>query len=286
MPWVASSQEEILSSSPSQRQCERTAFAFYCAVREQLPVWLLEDMRTMEVFCWEDGHPRAFSHSEALLYALVHDHQDYARYLLHTHAASALRAPRCSFCCCRSSGAPHLNVAVRYDRVRILGMIVEALQGGAAERVTRDYINSCGGCAHVADSGKAAAELAVELSRPDCLLLLLAHGAQPHGVDAALQRVEAARAPEERQDALRCLDFLLLFLPKPEALRLLSSDSGRWQELLGTEVFNWLCGLAPPSLLLQSLRSLAQEVPSQLSHLPNFLQLQSWQKPLSPWRHT
>ncbi|KAM9777884.1 ankyrin repeat domain-containing protein 9 [Neosynchiropus ocellatus] len=285
MPWVGSSPEEILSSSPSQRQCERTAFAFYCAVREQLPVWLLEDMRTMEVFCWEDGHPRAFSHAEALLYALVHDHQDYARYLLSRHAASALTAPRCSFCCCRSSGAPHLNVAVRYNRVSILGMMVEALQGGAAQRATRDYLDSCGGCAHVADSEKAAVPLAVELSRPDCLLLLLAHGAQPRGVDAALLRIDAARA-EERQDALRCLDFLLLFLPKPEALRVLETDAGRWRELLGAEVFNWLCGLAPPSLLLQSLRTLAQGVPSRITHLPHFLQLQSWQKPLSPWRHT
>ncbi|KAM6968438.1 LOW QUALITY PROTEIN: ankyrin repeat domain-containing protein 9 [Tautogolabrus adspersus] len=276
MPWVLSSQMEHLSSSPSQRQCERTAFSFYCAVREQLPVWLLEDMRCMEVFCWEDGQPRAFLPSEALLYALVHDHQDYARYLLNRYSVSALRAPRCSFCCCRNSGAPHLSVAVRYDRVTILSMMVEALKDCDIQSEWRHYLDSCGGCSHVADSGKTALQLAVELSRPDCLLLLLVHGAQPDDLDLALQRLISCD-PTERRHAQRCLDFLLLFLPKPLALHCLQEEPQRWQSLLGTEVFSWLCGLSPPPLLLQSLRCLARSGPDKINALPSFLQPHSWQ---------
>ncbi|KAM9341634.1 ankyrin repeat domain-containing protein 9 [Symphorus nematophorus] len=275
MPWVVSSQLDCLSSSPSQRQCERTAFSFYCAVREQLPVWALEDMRSMEVFCWDDGRPRAFLPSEALLYALVHDHQDYARYLLSRYSVSALRAPRCSFCCCRGSGSPHLTVAVRYDRVSILAMIVEALKDCDVQ-TGWDYLDGCGGCSHVADAGKTAVQLAVELSRPDCLLLLLVHGARPDSLDAALQCLVSSDT-SERRHAQRCLDFLLLFLPDLPALPRLQDEPQRWQSLLGNEVFSWLCGLAPPPLLLQALRCLARSGPDQIAALPDFLQLHSWQ---------
>lgn len=276
MPWVLSSQMEHLSSSPSQRQCEQSAFSFYCAVREQLPVWLLEDMRTMEVFCWEDGHPRAFLPSKALLYALVHDHQDYARYLLHRYSVSALRASRCSFCCCRSSDAPHLSVAVRYNRLSILRMIVETLRDCEVQSEWQDYLERCGGCSHVADSGKTAVQLAVELSRPDCLLLLLVHGAQADCLDAALQRLISCDQMERRH-AQRCLDFLLLFMPKPLAKQRLQEEPQHWQSLLGNEVFSWLCGQSPPPLLLQSLRCLARSGPDQISALPNFLQPHCWQ---------
>ncbi|XP_038554258.1 ankyrin repeat domain-containing protein 9-like [Micropterus salmoides] len=276
MPWLRSSQQDCLSSSPSQRLCERTSFSFYCAVRERLPVWLLEDMRSMEVFCWEDGRPRAFLPSEALLYALVHDHQDYARYLLKRYSVSALRAPRCNFCCCRSTGSPHLSVAVRYDRVSILAMMVEALKDCEAQSGGLDYLDGCGGCSHVADAGKTAVQLAVELSRPDCLLLLLVHGAQPDGLDAALLRLVSSNAAERRH-AQRCVDYLLLFLSKPPALQRLWDEPQRWQSLLGNEVFSWLCGLAPPPLLLQALRCLARSGPDQITALPHFLQLHSWQ---------
>ncbi|XP_054470574.1 ankyrin repeat domain-containing protein 9 [Anoplopoma fimbria] len=273
MPWLLSSQVEHLSSSPSQRQCERTSFSFYCAVREQLPVWQLEDMRRMEVFSWEDGRPRAFLPSEALLYALVHDHQDYARYLLNKYSVSALMPPRCSFCCRRSSGAQHLTVAVRYNRVSILSMMVAVLKDC---HVGEDFLDSRDGCSHEADAGKTAVQLAVELSRPDCLLLLLVHGALPTGLDAALQRLVSSDNLD-RRCAQRCLDFLLLYLPKPPALCCLQEEPHRWQSLLGNEMFSWLCGLAPPPLLLQALRCLARSGPDQITALPDFLQLHSWQ---------
>uniref|UniRef100_A0A8D2ZM48 Ankyrin repeat domain 9 n=1 Tax=Scophthalmus maximus TaxID=52904 RepID=A0A8D2ZM48_SCOMX len=258
------------------RQCERTAFSFYCAVRERLPVWLLEDMRSMEVFCWEDGRPRAFLPSEALLYALVHDHQDYARYLLNRYSVSALRAPRCSFCCHHRSGTPHLNVAVRYDRVSILGTMAETLKDCKTQSERQEFLDGCGSCSHAADAGKSAVQLAVELSRSDCLLLLLVRGAQPDGLDAALQVLVSCDA-SLRRHAQRCLDLLLLFLPKPQPLRCVQEEPQRWQSLLGNEVFGWLCGLAPPPLLLQALRCLAQSGPDQISTLPHFLQPHSWQ---------
>ncbi|KAM4542302.1 ankyrin repeat domain-containing protein 9 [Odontesthes bonariensis] len=271
MPWQLSSQLDCASLSPSQRQCERTAFSFYCAVREQLPVWLLEDTRTMEVFCWDDGRPRAFLPSEALLYALVHDHQDYARYLLNRYSVNALRASRCSFCCCRGSGAPHLNVAVRYNRVAILGMMVDALKDSGEQCERQQYLDGSGGCAHVADAGKTAVQLAVELSHPNCLLLLLVQGARPDGLDVALQRLISCE-PSERPQAQRCLDFLLLFLSNPPRPRCLQDEPQRWQSLLGKQVFSWLCGLSPPPLLLQALRCLAQSGSDPISSLPDFLQ--------------
>lgn len=273
MPWLVSSQLSPLSSSPSQRQCERTAFAFYCAVRDLEPVWVLEDMRRMEVFCWDGGRPRAFEPSDALLYSLVHDHQDYARYLLHRFSVSALRAPCCSFCC-GSGGAPHLTVAVRYNRLDILTLMTDALKD-LPEAERRDYLDRCSGCRHVSDGGKTAVQLAADLVRPDCLLLLLVHGARPDGLEAALRRLEAAEGAE-RRDARRCLDLLLLFLPKPPTGPLcLKDEPQRWQSLLGNEVFDWLSGSAPPSLLMQALRTLARSVPGQIADLPDRLHPQS-----------
>ncbi|KAM9707905.1 ankyrin repeat domain-containing protein 9-like [Menidia menidia] len=273
MPWLLSSPLDCASPSPCQRQCERTAFSFYCAVRERLPAWLLEDMRGMEVFCWDDGRPRAFRPSEALLYALVHDHQDYARVLLERYSVGALRAPRCSFCRARGGGAPHLAVAVRYDRVAILGMMVRALREREEPGERRRYLDDGGACAHAPDAGKSAVQLAVELSRPRCLLLLLAHGARPDAFDAALQRL-AACAPAERARAQRCVDLLLLFLAEPPRPRCVREEPQRWRGLLGSRVFGWLRGVSPPPLLLQALRSLARSGPDQISTLPAFLQPQ------------
>uniref|UniRef100_A0A3Q2CS58 Ankyrin repeat domain 9 n=1 Tax=Cyprinodon variegatus TaxID=28743 RepID=A0A3Q2CS58_CYPVA len=256
------------------RECERTAFSFYCAVREQLPVWLLEEMRSMEVFCWDNGGPRAFLPSEALLYAIVHDHHDYARYLLNRYSVGALRAPSCSFCCCPGGGAPHLTVAVRYNRVEILSMMTEALKDGGGLWKRTDYLDGCAGCGHAADAGKTAVQLAVELSHPDCLLQLLIHGARPDGLEAALQRLVSC-APPERQQAQRCLDLLLLFLSEPPRLPWLRAEPQRWQAVLGSRVFSWLCGRAPSPLLLQALRCLAQSGSDRITSLPDFLQPRS-----------
>lgn len=277
MPWLVD--HTASSSSLSERQCDRTSFALYRAVRDALPVWLLEDMRTMEVFSWEDGRPRAFTPSEALLYALVHDHQDYARYLLNRFSVTALGARGRSFCRCKNAGgAPHLSAAVRYNRVSILGMIVDALKDFPTESARQDYMDSRGGCAHSTDAGKTAVEVACTLARPECLMLLLVHGARlGSALDILLQQLQLeAFNMAERRRTLRCMHVLLLFLPKTPTLHFLRDEPQRWQSLLGEEVFRCLSGLAPPTLLLQVLRTLAREVPGQLAALPECMQPHSW----------
>uniref|UniRef100_A0A3P8VZC7 Ankyrin repeat domain 9 n=1 Tax=Cynoglossus semilaevis TaxID=244447 RepID=A0A3P8VZC7_CYNSE len=264
------------SAPPSHQHSSLTAFSFYCSVREGLPVWLLEDMRSMEVFCWEDGRPRAFLPSEALLYAIVHDHREYAHYLLNSYSVNTLRMPQCSFCRSHRSGTPHLSVAVRYDRISILSMMLETLKDFATSSEQQEFLDGCGSCSHGTDAGKTAVQVAVELSRSDCLLLLLVHGAQPDGLDLALQMLVSCEVSQQRH-AQRCLDLLLLFLPKPQPPHFMQEEPSRWQGLLGNKVFSWLCGLAPPPLLLQALRCLAQSGPDQISTLPSFLQPHSWQ---------
>uniref|UniRef100_A0A667Y3E6 Ankyrin repeat domain 9 n=1 Tax=Myripristis murdjan TaxID=586833 RepID=A0A667Y3E6_9TELE len=277
MPCDVSAQ---VSRGQSERQCQRSSFAFYRAVRDLRPAWLLEDMRTMEVFHWEDGRPCAFTPSEALLYALVHDHQQYARYLLDRYSVSALGAPSRSFCCCAASGAPHLSVAVRYNRISILGMIVDALKDLPSENARRDYLNCRGGCAHAADAGKTAVHLACELARPECLLLLLAHGACPYLADRARQsplervlhqlRQDSGAAADTRGRQV-CAGYLLLFMPKPPKLHFLQREPQLWQRLLGNHAYRWLAGLAPPTLFIQALQTVTRDVPGHLDALPHFL---------------
>lgn len=272
MPRLLSSELDHRSWSPSERHCEQTAFSFYMAVRDQLPVWTLEDLRRMEVFSWDGGSPRAFLPSEALLYALVHDHRDYARYLLNRYSVSTLKVPHCSFCCCRGSGSPLLTMAVRYERVSILRMMVDTLNKCNTQSEKRSFLDGHGDCSHVTDAEKTAVQLAVELSQPDCLRLLLVHGARPDGLSVALQRlIDADR--RERRGAQQCLNLLLLFVPKPPTLHYLQDEPQQWQSRLGNEVFSWLCGLAPPPLLLQALRCLAQSGPHLIATLPDFLLL-------------
>ncbi|XP_032833076.2 ankyrin repeat domain-containing protein 9 [Petromyzon marinus] len=66
-------------------QCRHSSLIFYRAVRDRRPPWALEELRTMGVFHWERGphaSRTAYTPSEALLYAIVHDHRAYARHLL------------------------------------------------------------------------------------------------------------------------------------------------------------------------------------------------------------
>lgn len=115
----------MASPASSAPQSSELQLVFYRAVRDLKPVWMLEDMRTMETFYREeDSNQRTYSPSEALLYAIVHDHQAYARYLLRHFTDKALAKPGERFCCCPSS-APHLSMAVRYDRRLILGLILQ-----------------------------------------------------------------------------------------------------------------------------------------------------------------
>ncbi|XP_031448828.1 ankyrin repeat domain-containing protein 9 isoform X2 [Phasianus colchicus] len=229
----------------SQKQCKKSSFAFYQAVRDLLPVWFLEDMRTMEVFHWEDG------------------------------GKSALAVPSQSFSCCQAS-APHLAMAVRYNRVRVLFRILKAVQAfPPAERAA--HLDRRG-CSRV-EGGKTALHLACELVRPECLLLLLGHGASPclrdavgnTPLDTLLQQLGQAPAANVRAKLL-CLDCLFLFVPQDLRFAMkqqLLDDRQQWQDLLGESRFRCLVGLAPPSLFVSAMRVLIRTIAPE--HFPEAL---------------
>ncbi|XP_074960064.1 ankyrin repeat domain-containing protein 9 isoform X2 [Phalacrocorax aristotelis] len=233
----------------SQKQCKKSSFAFYQAVRDLLPVWFLEDMRTMEVFHWEDG------------------------------GKSALAVPSQSFSCCQSS-APHLAMAVRYNRTRVLFRILKTIQAfppsDRAGHLDRQ------GCSRV-EGGKTALHVACELVRPECLLLLLGHGASPCLQDSAgntpldtlLQQISLAPAANMRAKLL-CLDCLFFFMPRDLQFTMkqqLLDNRQRWQDLLGENRFQCLLDLAPPSLFVGAMRVLIRTIspehfPEALDNLP------------------
>uniref|UniRef100_A0A8C5QTA0 Ankyrin repeat domain 9 n=1 Tax=Leptobrachium leishanense TaxID=445787 RepID=A0A8C5QTA0_9ANUR len=251
-----------------QRVEERIlSLAFYQAVRDLLPVWVLEDMRIMEVLHWEDGGKvSAYSPSEALLYALVHDHRPYAEYLLSRFREDALAMPSRNFSCCQSC-APHLSMAVRYDRVAILRRILQTLRG-FPDSSWAGYINRRG-CQRI-EGGKTPVHLACELLRAECLILLLGHGACLRNPDSSgntpldllLQLLW-----DSKQDLLlkrQCLDSLLLYLPGGLPFKLrdrLVEDRGPWMELLGLDLYRWLMGTSPPSLFNSSMQTLLRTLP-------------------------
>uniref|UniRef100_A0A663M1E0 Ankyrin repeat domain-containing protein 9 n=1 Tax=Athene cunicularia TaxID=194338 RepID=A0A663M1E0_ATHCN len=260
----------------SQKQCKKSSFAFYQAVRDLLPVWFLEDMRTMEAFHWEDGGKvSAYSPSEALLYALVHDHQPYARHLLTKFPQSALAVPSQNFSCCQSS-APHLAMAVRYNRARILFRILKAIQ--AFPPSDRAGHLDRRGCSRV-EGGKTALHVACELVRPECLLLLLGHGASPCLQDSAgntpldtlLEQISHMPAANMRAKLL-CLDCLFFFVPQDLQFSMkqqLLDNRQQWQDLLGENRFQCLVGLAPPSLFVGAMRVLIRTISPE--HFPEAL---------------
>ncbi|XP_034961521.2 ankyrin repeat domain-containing protein 9 [Zootoca vivipara] len=289
MPWNIKWLSSYSShSSQSQKQCKKSSFAFYQAVRDQLPVWLLEDMRRMEAFHWQEGGKvSTYSPSEALLYALVHNHQPYARYLLSNFPQSALATPSLHFSCCHSS-APHLAMAVRYNRVHILLEILKAIRDfPAGERAS--YLDRRG-CSRV-EGGKTALHVACELVRPECLLLLLGHGASPCLVDCTgntpldllLHQIWESPASNLRTKLL-LLDSLFLFVPQGSHCAMkqqLLQDSEQWQGLLGKPRFQWLAGLAPPSLFVRSMQVLIGTIsPDQFPEALDDLPLPHFLKPL------
>ncbi|XP_029114094.1 ankyrin repeat domain-containing protein 9 [Scleropages formosus] len=260
----------------SKKVCQKSSFAFYQAVRDLLPVWALEDMRKMEVFHWEDDRRAcAYTPSEALLYALVHDHQPYARYLLNRYSVGALEMPSRSFCCCQSSNTPHLAMAVRYNRTNILKMILDSAKS-FSEKERRNYVNSQS-CVH-AEGGKTALHIACDLVRPECVMLLLGSAACPYvtdqqgdtPLDSLLRQVHQSSAGARTKHV--CLGYLILFMRELfrfQMRRELRENPRPWRALLGEQAFQWLSGSAPPSLFVLATRTLMTSVPGeQLDSLP------------------
>ncbi|KAM6915005.1 ankyrin repeat domain-containing protein 9 [Xenentodon cancila] len=240
---------------------------FYRAVRDLKPVWMLEDMRTMEAFYQEDdSSQRIYSPSEALLYAIVHDHQAYAQYLLSRYQGDALAQPGERFCCCPSS-VPHLAMAVRYDRRCILGLILQE-----SHRIARTAMHSeRGGCFHVED-GRSPLHLACELLRPEAVIMLLGNGASPlaqdHSgltpLDVILEKLRDSTAMDggERR---QCLDNLLMFMPKVhfKMKGALDRDPESWTAVLGDDTYKCLTGRSPASLVLITMQTIMKQLSPQ-----------------------
>uniref|UniRef100_A0A8C2Z7C2 Zgc:112001 n=1 Tax=Cyclopterus lumpus TaxID=8103 RepID=A0A8C2Z7C2_CYCLU len=259
---------------------------FYRAVRDLKPAWMLEDMRTMETFYREeDASHRTYTPSEALLYAIVHDHQAYARYLLHRHADEALARPGERFCRCPSPAAPHLAMAVRYDRRCILGLILqESHRRAGAPSSSCSSSADRTGCFHMED-GRTPLHLACELLRPEAVVMLLGSGASPHArdrdgltpLDVVLEKLgvrgkEGAGAARGRR---QCLDNLLMFMPKVhfKMKGALSREPERWSELLGEDTYTYLADRRPAPLALAAMQTVLRQLspatfPDSLHELP------------------
>lgn len=270
-----------VTASPAARGIDwhRKSFSllFYRAVRDLKPVWMLEDMRTMETF-YEEEHAgrRIYTPSEALLYAIVHDHQAYAQYLLSRYPDEALTKPGERFCCCPSS-APHAATAVRYDRRSILGLILQQGHGAPGASVHADG----GGCFHPED-GRTPLHLACELLRPEAALMLLGSGASPHArdrsgltpLDVTLEKMRetSGRSGGARR---RCLDNLLMFTPKLDfkMRAVLDRDPQSWSRELGEETYQYLTGRSPAPLVLITMQTIVRQLsprsfPDSLHELP------------------
>ncbi|XP_043074710.1 ankyrin repeat domain-containing protein 9 [Puntigrus tetrazona] len=241
-----------LAMEAERERQELVSFLFYQAVRDLKPVWMLEEMRTMERCRWEEDAPRrVYSPSDALLYAIVHDHREYARHLLSCFADEALATPGARFCC-RASSAPHLAMAVRYDRRDILALILQATRREQRPRLDTPL------------------RLACELLRADALLLLLGSGASPRAADPSgttpLDLVLRQLRDSGASVAARsCLEKLLLFLPQPRfAMKSsLLEEPRRWAALLGEDTLRYLTGRAPAPLLLCAMRAILARLPPE-----------------------
>lgn len=256
-----------------QKHQKSFSLLFYRAVRDLKPVWMLEDMRTMETFYQEeDASQRIYTPSEALLYAIVHDHQAYAQYLLSRYSEEALAKPGECFCCCPSS-APHLAMAVRYDRRYILGLILQETH--------RLHSTDQAGCFHMED-GRTPLHLACEFLRPEAVIMLLGNGASPNAqdhndltpLDVILEKLRdcnEVNGGERRQ----CLDNLLMFMPKVrfKMKGALGREPERWGKVLGEDTYKYLAGKSPAPLVLAAMQTVLKQLspatfPDSLNELP------------------
>ncbi|KAM9840145.1 ankyrin repeat domain-containing protein 9 [Aulostomus maculatus] len=269
----------VVNSTARSLETHRKSLSllFYRAVRDLKPVWMLEEMRTMETFYQEeDASQRTYTPSEALLYAIVHDHQAYAQYLLSQYTEEALAKPGERFFCCPSS-APHLSMAVRYDRRHILLLILQV-----AHRVSRTpSLTDRAGCLYVED-GRTPLHLACELLRPEAVVMLLGNGASPYAKDhSGLTPLDIIL--EKLRDSMevsggekrRCLDNLFMFMPKMKFKMKggMEREPDRWIKVLGEETFRYLVGRSPAPLVLTAMQTILRQLspatfPDSLYELP------------------
>ncbi|KAK2864100.1 hypothetical protein Q7C36_003254 [Tachysurus vachellii] len=232
-------------------------FYFQQAVKDREPVQMLEDMRNMEML----NRQLTYTPSEALLYAIVHDNQAYAQYLLNQFSDDALAMPGENFCCCPPS-APHLSMAILYNRKDIMALILHV-----AHRMPspRSYVNRGGGI-YVLDD-RTPLHLACEMSQPETVIMLLGSGASPQAedldymtpLDLVLMKLRTSKVNIGAKKL--CLERLLMFMPEVRfnMKSSLKNDPENWSKVLGEETFNYLVGKVPGTLFLIAMqRTLAQ----------------------------
>ncbi|XP_061093459.1 ankyrin repeat domain-containing protein 9-like [Conger conger] len=245
------------------RQHRCLPYVYYQAIRNLQPVWELEDMRIMETFYWDAQGRVAFTPSEALLYAIVHDHQAYAQYLLRRYSENALTVPSQYFYHVHAS-VPHFIVAVRYNRREILKRMLQmthqvpTLPAGLGGRFNLE-------------DGKTPLHLACELLHLDAIILLLSNGVSPQAedrngitpLDMVLSQLRDTEVDLGKKR--RCLDSLLLFIPE---LRFkmkgsLEEDRDYWTQVLGEDTLNYLIGGTPAPLSLIAMQKVIRLLPSE-----------------------
>lgn len=260
-------QENLVQPGQMDDTCKERkllSFFFYQAVRDHKPVWMLEDMRNMEIFHWEEGiQQRTYTPSEALLYAIVHNHRAYAQYLLNQFSDGALARPGEMFCCCPSS-ALHLDMAVRYDRKDIMALILQVTH---RMPTLRSYMNR-GECKHMGD-GKTPLHLACELSHSEAVIMLLGNGAsaqvEDHNgmtpLDLILKQLWTSKVNTDAKKL--CLENLLMFMPEVrfKMKSSLEKDPQCWSKVLGEEKFNYLVGKIPGTLFLIAMQRILSQLP-------------------------
>ncbi|KAI4873307.1 hypothetical protein NFI96_008055 [Prochilodus magdalenae] len=228
---------------------------FYRAVRDLRPVWKLEDMRLID--CGMGKQPTTLSPSDALVYAIVHDHQEYANYLLNSFPQETLTETDNSSC---SALASHITLSVRYGRVGILNSLLEASR---QLLIHRPEVGLESG------SGQSPLHTACELLQPESVITLLAYGANVHAedqngvtpLDAMLQHWGSRQSDAVKMR--QCLDTLLMFMTQPRfrMQQALLNDPKHWREAVGKSTYDFLIGKTPQTLVFLTLHSIFRHIP-------------------------
>ncbi|KAG8431491.1 hypothetical protein GDO86_018567 [Hymenochirus boettgeri] len=234
---------------------------FSRAVEHHDPLCNLEELRSQGYFYWEEEESdQYYSPSDALLYAILYNHQLYAQYLLEHFPKEALNVPGMPLTPVPSF-AHHLAVALEHDRGEIVTMI---LQTAKKLNYLHFYINKVSSL--YLSEGKTPLHMACEYTRTDMVLILLGHGANPRitdlkgltPLDTTLKQLQESSVNAE--DKLRCLDHLLLF-STPQDFKMKASlvnHGDYWIPLLGLELYNYLIGNYPDPLGIAAMRRIIQ----------------------------
>ncbi|XP_073529676.1 ankyrin repeat domain-containing protein 9-like [Phyllobates terribilis] len=235
---------------------------FCWAMKCHDPVWKMENLRVQIHFEWEEEFEDQFySPSDALYYAVIHNHIPYARYLLICFAEDSLKVPEL-----KHDQFPryafHLGLCITHNRPEILIMIIETSR---QVLLLQSYINLEKSFYPV--DGKTPLHLACELLRPYLVLILLCYGAESRPDNMGQTPMDEILTQLWTRDNLKlkmqCLDHLLLFTP-PENLQMrtdLRENCEYWETLLGEDIYAYMLRERPAPLSLMSMKKVLQQLP-------------------------